>query len=311
MGELLERTNSQLQQDLKHYHHHGDDVNTLEIGSERQSLHTIDELEFLRKELKYTLLKFGITNEEANILLFLMKRGPTKASDIAKGTGISRTDVYYVLKSLQNKGLVIANMAKPVRFVSISLEKMIDFLIHTQKQSLCSMENLKEQVKDIWSKIRESEVIKETSEIKPPNYQMLAGFDRVFSKARVLISLANREVIVIANEKNMARLFHQRVTDELLVKTNNGIDVQILTSCLHDGELVTELSGCTIKEMPESFNHEMFLIIIDNEQLLLIENNNERFHDTFALWTDNRMLIDAFQLLFGQGCNNRERRVSK
>lgn len=153
MGELLERTNLQLQQDQKRYHHHINDVNTLEIGSERHSLRTIDELEFLRKELKYTLLKFGITNEEANILLFLMKQGPTKASDIAKGTGISRTDVYYVLKSLQNKGLVIANVAKPVRFVSMPLEEIIDFLIHTQKQSLCSMENLKEQVKDIWSKI--------------------------------------------------------------------------------------------------------------------------------------------------------------
>lgn len=52
--------------------------------------------------------KFGLTNNEKNIYLFLLGNGPVIASMIGKRTGIKRVTVYASLDSLAKKSLVIS-----------------------------------------------------------------------------------------------------------------------------------------------------------------------------------------------------------
>lgn len=52
--------------------------------------------------------KFGLTNNEKNIYLFLLSNGPVIASVIGKRTGIKRVTVYASLDSLIKKGLILS-----------------------------------------------------------------------------------------------------------------------------------------------------------------------------------------------------------
>lgn len=53
------------------------------------------------------LIELGLTRNEAAVYLYLLRHVGQAASAISKGTGITRTNTYYVLDRLQEKGLVL------------------------------------------------------------------------------------------------------------------------------------------------------------------------------------------------------------
>jgi len=78
------------------------------------------------------LEEFGLSRNEANIYLFLLKKGQTTTGAIIKETGISNSRVYESLSSLINKGLVSYNLQKdgkhfqacePTKLLSIEEER--------------------------------------------------------------------------------------------------------------------------------------------------------------------------------------------
>lgn len=62
------------------------------------------------------LLQLGLTKQEAQAYLALLKLGGSTASVIAKETGIKRTTVYPILKSLSIKGCVFVYFRKNKRY---------------------------------------------------------------------------------------------------------------------------------------------------------------------------------------------------
>ncbi len=56
--------------------------------------------------IEEVLNKIGLTDREIKVYLSGLKTGPVLATSLAKKTGINRTNLYSILKSLQEKGLV-------------------------------------------------------------------------------------------------------------------------------------------------------------------------------------------------------------
>jgi sugar-specific transcriptional regulator TrmB len=57
-------------------------------------------------EIKETLKKFGLTDNEAEVYLILIKSGNLTAAEITGKTHIHRTNVYAILERLQEKGII-------------------------------------------------------------------------------------------------------------------------------------------------------------------------------------------------------------
>jgi sugar-specific transcriptional regulator TrmB len=62
------------------------------------------------------LKQFGLSDQEAQTYLSLLKIGGARASALAKEIGIKRTTVYPILKSLSEKGVVLVYFKKSQRF---------------------------------------------------------------------------------------------------------------------------------------------------------------------------------------------------
>jgi len=84
---------------------------------------------------KQALLEFGLTESEAQAYLALFRLGGATASVLAKETGLQRTTVYPILKSLAKKGCVLVYFRKnqhyyyaqkPDKLAGI-FEKKLDF----------------------------------------------------------------------------------------------------------------------------------------------------------------------------------------
>lgn len=80
-------------------------------------------------EQKKALLEIGLTEQEAETYLALLKLGGSTATVLAKEIGIKRTTVYPVLKSLAEKGCVFVYFRKSKRYYYAQKpEKLVNLL---------------------------------------------------------------------------------------------------------------------------------------------------------------------------------------
>jgi len=70
----------------------------------------------MKSMIRETLRKIGLSDEEVNIYLFLLKKGYSKATVISKELGVARTTIYRFLSSLHEKGLISENIQNNVKY---------------------------------------------------------------------------------------------------------------------------------------------------------------------------------------------------
>jgi sugar-specific transcriptional regulator TrmB len=78
-------------------------------------------------EIKKTLQEFGLTENEAEVYLILLKLGYATASEIAGKTQIHRISIYDILERLQERGLVSFVMnGKRKQYESVNPNKILE-----------------------------------------------------------------------------------------------------------------------------------------------------------------------------------------
>jgi len=84
-------------------------------------------------EIKQTLQDFGLTENEAEVYLILLKLGSSTASEILEKTSIHRINLYDILERLQEKGFVsFVMLGKRKAYEAVNPEKFLE--IEREKQ---------------------------------------------------------------------------------------------------------------------------------------------------------------------------------
>ena len=81
-----------------------------------------------------TLVELGLSQSEAKVYLALFKLKNPTARTISKISGISRPDVYRVLGTLEDAGLVEKIISKPEKFHAVSIEEIVSTLLERRKR---------------------------------------------------------------------------------------------------------------------------------------------------------------------------------
>ena len=112
------------------------------------------------------LVMFGLTRQEANIYLCLYQNGELTGYEVAKQTGLSRSNVYSALAGLTDKGAAYLAQGASSKYVAVPIEEFcknkIRYLKQEQEYLLKNIPAMKEQeigyitiegYKNIWDKI--------------------------------------------------------------------------------------------------------------------------------------------------------------
>ena len=76
------------------------------------------------------LMAFGLTRQEAQIYLVLVKNKELTGYEAAKETGISRSNVYSALAGLADKGAAYVLEGSAVRYTAVAVEEFCDNAMH-------------------------------------------------------------------------------------------------------------------------------------------------------------------------------------
>ena len=79
------------------------------------------------------LVKFGLSENESKVYLFLLRQGSSKVNEIYEGTKIQRTFVYEILRNLLEKGLVSYVVKSGIKYFEASNPDKLKEIIEEKK----------------------------------------------------------------------------------------------------------------------------------------------------------------------------------
>jgi sugar-specific transcriptional regulator TrmB len=254
-----------------------------------------EEFEKLREELG----EYGLTDNEAKVFIHLLKLGPMKASEIGLSLGISRTEVYNILTSLQNKGIIEASLDRPAKFSAIGFEKALEILIEAEKRRIMTMEKSKEELMEIWKKVRVPSKVEEQEKI-----QLLKGIEQIYARLSDMLDEAKEEVNIVASRTELVRAYNAGILQKLRNLSKDNIHIQILTHGILGTSSITSFlkKHAEVIEVKTMSISSPWFVIVDNKQLLMFTkppgvSRAERKEAT-AIWTNSDALVQSLKKLF-------------
>jgi sugar-specific transcriptional regulator TrmB len=85
------------------------------------------------------LVGWGLTRNQAKVILALAELGQATAKRIAQGSTVARETVYCVLMELQELGLIEKTLSRPVLFHSIPLENILSLMCDKKAKELSDL----------------------------------------------------------------------------------------------------------------------------------------------------------------------------
>ena len=245
------------------------------------------------KKIRNSLMKFGLSKNEARVFIYLAKYGEQKAHRISRALSLHRTETYKILKRLEEKSLVYRILDKPIKFAAVPVNKALENLIQEEKQRIRQLEEEKNEILKSWESflvpVRDSEALGEF-------IQVLKGKNQIYIKANEIVENAEDEVLIVASNEYLLQLFYSGVLDSLAEKVKK-MKVEVIT----DSSLRSTYIIKKIKLGKNSFRINTDYLpsfILSEKSLLLFFDDVNGKNGKRALWTNQRAMMDALRVSF-------------
>ncbi|SRR5579885_200315 len=247
------------------------------------------------EKIKNELVKFGLTHNQAKIYIYLGKYGPKTAPEVVKSLGMPRTETYFILNTLQNKGIVTAEFSSPTRYMAIPIEQAIYTLINTEKENLNILASQEKNITEMWKEVPTFAV--ETTEIKQDKLQTMEGTGQIYSKIKDMIRTAKEQLVIFGSEKDVSRFYHSEIIEMMF---NSMADSRLIISpALQLPDFLNEFDKKRIRLIPSEENSNQCFVIKDNDEIMLfLRNATHPSHSVFAMWSNSKSLNEPLSKLF-------------
>ena len=100
--------------------------------------------------LMETIVDFGFKPIDAQVYIFLAKKGPKRGKDLINSLRITKQQLYPSLRNLKERRIVNSTNERPAIFSAVPLERVLDALIKTRIEETQRMILNKEELLSRW-----------------------------------------------------------------------------------------------------------------------------------------------------------------
>jgi sugar-specific transcriptional regulator TrmB len=246
------------------------------------------------KSIDQALSRFKLSKNEVRVYLYLARFGAHKAQSVAEALGVHRTEAYKILRRLEAQGLICRVMERPMKFVAVPFEKVLDNLIEERRQRVHQMEQRKAELLRIWQSLPEPENIQQTKE----TFQVLEGKRHISVRLNELLTGCKETFDMVVSDSNLIWLYNTPFLDELdeLVK-NAGIKVRLLTNYSPTSSYVLDQIEIGDGDFAYLKKYEMpGYFVKDGEEMILLMANDQT--NLYGMWTNYGNIVESYKILF-------------
>lgn len=234
--------------------------------------------------------RFKLNIYEVKIWTSLLSRGIAAASELAEISGVPRSRCYDVLESLEKKGFIIMKIGKPIKYIAVQPEAVMD---RVKKRVQEDAEQQIEMVK----KLEETDIFKELELLHKTGIKKIdveSITDSVVGRSNInrflkdMLLRAKRNAIIVTNEEGVNHKIKvlKKVKENLAKKK---VKVKFYTNA----NVNVDLGNIETLET----KHDARFVNIDNEEIFFIMAGKDPEYDS-GVWIKSPFFVSALNNLF-------------
>ena len=249
---------------------------------------------------------FDLNLYEVKVWTALLSRGTSTAGELSNISDVPRSRTYDILESLEKKGFIIMKVGKPIKFVALKPEEVVERV----KKNL--MVDAKEKTKRLET-LKGDEVLEELNGlftkgikfVEPSDLSgSLKGRQNLYNHLDMMVREAEKTITMVTTAEGLNRKLEALMESFQKVK-KRGVKIRIAAPIDKNNlEVAKELSKVAevrdLKEIKARFT------IIDSNQLMFMLLDDEKFHPNYdvGVWINTEFFAQALEQMFELAWND-------
>ena len=251
--------------------------------------------EFLSKLRRF----FSLNLYEVKIWTALLSRGVSTAGELSDIANVPRSRSYDVLESLEKKGFAITKLGKPIKYIAVPPEEVLERVKKNMKDAAT------EKVKRL-DDLKGTEVVNELQALHSQGIELvepadlsgsLKGRHNLYNHLELTIRNAEHSVIVITTSQGLVRKIEGlKPTFEKIKK--RGVKIRIAAPLTKDCKAAVK-DMASVAEIKHTNSKGRFIIVDDQEIIFMVMDDSE-VHPTYdvGIWVNTPFFASAMSGLF-------------
>ena len=248
------------------------------------------------EELVFELGKLGLTPLQARVYVALVMYGPNRARSLASIIGISRVDLYRILRGLGKRGLTEVILSNPSRYAAVDPARVTDILLKESENHLALLRSNNPSLIERLNALSGIKKISEPRNDPAQNHFKLKYGRQVLDTRERLINNSHTEILVIWSGIGLKIHSAEGLLDTFERASERGVNIRAITEFTDDDndEIQTISRFATVRISENSLLSTLRSMIIDSRVVLLSATSLPASNDELiALWTDNPAMVNG------------------
>ena len=249
---------------------------------------------------------FDLNLYEVKVWTSLLSRGVSTAGELSTISDVPRSRTYDILESLEKKGFIIMKIGKPIKFIALKPEEVIERV----KKNL--IVNAQEKAKRL-EEIKRNEVLIELSGlfengikfIEPADLSgSLKGRQNMYNHLDMMIKNAKKNVVIVTTAEGLNRKF-ESLKVALETAKKNGVKIKIAASITSENIKIAKEIGKLAEVRALDKPHGRF-VIIDNDQMMFMLLDDKTVHPNYdvGIWLSSGFFAKSLNQMFENAWSN-------
>ena len=243
---------------------------------------------------------FDLNLYEVKVWTALLSRGTSTAGELSNISDVPRSRTYDILESLEKKGFIIMKLGKPIKFVALKPEEVVERV----------KKNLVKEAQDKTKRLetlKSDEVLEELNSIFTQGIKFveptdlsgsLKGRQNLYNHLDMMVRNAEKSVTIITTKEGLNRKFEALMPSFEKLK-KRGVKVRIAAPVDNNNIKVAR----ELKKVAEVKNLDKIkarFIVIDSNQVMFMLLDDEKFHPNYdtGVWINTEFFASALEQLF-------------
>jgi sugar-specific transcriptional regulator TrmB len=244
------------------------------------------------------LQKYGLTERQAQLYIFLIIHGPMKLGDIVNSSGLNKMLTYRTLKKLVEVGFVQTSLSRPTFYsathpkeaLSSLIEKINDDLIRKAEEGAFLLKDLISLAKT------------NSSKVSTAKFKIIQGRKQVFKTIKQMSERARFEENAINTANGIIRCISSGLSEFNENAAKRGVKLRWIAP-INAENFVDAIRFCECGEVrnleiPSSIR---FIVMDESETLISSISDDSIFLNSegdIAIWTNDRNISKLMNFLF-------------
>ncbi len=242
---------------------------------------------------------FSLNLYEVRLWTALLSRGVSTAGELSDIANVPRSRSYDVLESLEKKGFVLQKFGKPIKYMAVAPEEVID---RVKKH----MKRVSEEKISRLDVVKNGELMGELTALHNQGIELidptdlsgsLKGRHNLYNHLDLMIKNAENNVSIMTSSSGLLRKI-DGLRSSFEKAHKKGVKIRIAAPLDEKGrKAAAELKG--LAEVRDTDNLARF-VIVDGNQLTFMVTDDKTVHPTYdvGIWVKTPLFASALQNLF-------------